>query len=71
MKKLVWSLTSFGLLILMLPVNGVMEYDEIERFTDFNGTKVIENDVHSEANVLWVPLTLIQSGTENGAGNIF
>ncbi|KAF8051619.1 hypothetical protein N665_1690s0001 [Sinapis alba] len=67
MKKLVWNLTSFGLLLLMLPVNGVMEYDEIEGFTNFNGTKVTENDVHSEAKFLWVPLTLIQSGTENGA----
>lgn len=71
MKKLVWSLTSFGLLLLMLPVNGVMEYEEIERFTDFNGTRMVENDVHSEAKLLRVPLTLIQSGTENGAGNIF
>ena len=72
MKKLLWSLTLFGV-FLILPVNGVMEYDKMEKFTDFNGTNVYqtENDVNSKAKVTMVGLTLIKNAALRSAGNIF
>ncbi|XP_013702401.2 pectin acetylesterase 2-like [Brassica napus] len=68
MKKLLWSLTLFGV-ILILPVNGVMEYDKMEKFTDFNGTNVYqtENDVNSKAKVTMVGLTLIKNAALRSA----
>ena len=71
MKKLLLSLTLFGLTLLILPVNGIMEFDEMEWFTSFNGTKVFktESDVYSEAKFPMVGLTLIQSAAAKGAGN--
>nr|VDD29961.1 unnamed protein product [Brassica oleracea] len=69
MKKLLLSLTLFGLTLLILPVNGIMEFDEMEWFTSFNGTKVFktESDVYSEAKFPMVGLTLIQSAAAKGA----
>ncbi|CAH8390938.1 unnamed protein product [Eruca vesicaria subsp. sativa] len=68
MKKILWSLTLFGV-ILILPVNGVMEFDKMERFTDFNGTNVsqTEKDVNSKAKVTMVGLTLIKNAGLRGA----
>lgn len=74
MKKLLWTLTLFGLTLLILPVNGIMEFEEMEWFTIFNGTKVFqtESDFYSEAKFPMVGLTLIQSAAAKGAGkNIF
>lgn len=50
-----------------------MEFDEMEWFTDFNGTKMFQtqSDVYSEAKFPMVGLTLIQSAASKGAGNIF
>lgn len=71
MKKLLWSLTLFGLtLLILLPVNGMVEFDEMEWFTDFNGTKMFqtEGDIYSDAKFPVVGLTLIQSAAAKGAG---
>lgn len=74
MKKLLWSWsTLFGIILLNIPVNGMMmEFDEMEWFTDFNGTKMFptQNDVYTEAKYPLVGLTLIQSAAAKGAGNI-
>ncbi|KAH0936327.1 hypothetical protein HID58_013444 [Brassica napus] len=69
MKKLLWSLTLFGLTLLVLPVDGMMEFDEMEWFTDFNGTKMFqtESDVYSDAKFPMGGLTLIQSAAAKGA----
>lgn len=70
MKKLLW----IGLILLNIHVNGMMmEFDDMEWYTDFNGTKMFhtENDVFSEAKFPMVGLTLIQSAAAKGAGNIF
>lgn len=75
MKKPLWSWsTLFVLILLNIPVNGMMmEFDDMEWFTEFNGTKVYktESDVYSEAKFPMVGLTLIQSAAAKGAGNIF
>lgn len=75
MKKLLWSWSSlFGLILLNISVNGMMmEFDEMEWFTVFNGTKMFqtENNVYSEAKFPMIGLTLIQSAAAKGAGNIF
>ncbi|KAL1189416.1 Pectin acetylesterase 2 [Cardamine amara subsp. amara] len=71
MKKLLWSWSSlFGLILLNIPVSGMMmEFDEMEWFTFFNGTKMFytENNVYSEAKFPMVGLTLIQSAAAKGA----
>lgn len=70
MKKLLWS----WIILLNIHVNGMMmEFDDMEWYTDFNGTKMFhtENDVFSEAKFPMVGLTLIQSAAAKGAGNIF
>ena len=70
MKKLLWS----WIILFNIHVNGMMmEFDEMEWFTVFNGTKVFQtqNDVFSEAKFPMVGLTLIQSAAAKGAGNIF
>ncbi|KAL0702609.1 hypothetical protein Bca4012_058731 [Brassica carinata] len=68
MKKLLWSLTLFGV-VLILPVNGVMEFDKMERFPDFNGTNVYqtENDVSSKAKPTMVELTFVKNPNERSA----
>lgn len=69
MKKLLWSLTLFGV-ILSLRVNG--EFDKMEKFTDFNGTNVYQtenHDVNSKAKATMVGLTLIKNAALRSAGN--
>ncbi|KAJ4889157.1 Pectin acetylesterase 2 [Raphanus sativus] len=63
MKKILWSLTLFGV-ILTLPVNGVME-----RLPDSNGTNVYqtENDVYSKAKPTMVELTFVKNANERSA----
>ncbi|KAL0758886.1 hypothetical protein Bca101_075036 [Brassica carinata] len=68
MKKLLWSLTVFGV-ILILPVNGVLEFDKMERLPDFNGTNVYqtENNVYSKAKPTMVELTFVKNPVERSA----
>ncbi|KAF8096673.1 hypothetical protein N665_0304s0036 [Sinapis alba] len=68
MKKLLWSLTLFGV-ILILPVNGVTKFDKKEKFTDFNGTNVhqTENDVYSKAKLTMVGLTFVKNASLRSA----
>ncbi|KAJ0254389.1 hypothetical protein HA466_0108860 [Hirschfeldia incana] len=68
MKKILWSLTLFGV-ILILPVSGVMEFEKMERFPDSNGTNVYqtENDVYSKAKPTMVELTFVKNPYERSA----
>ena len=62
----------FGV-ILILSVNGVLEFDKMERLPDFNGTNVYqtENNVYSKAKPTMVELTFVKNPVERSAGNIF
>ncbi|KAG5377851.1 hypothetical protein IGI04_025693 [Brassica rapa subsp. trilocularis] len=68
MKKLLWSLIVFGV-ILIFPVNGVPEFDKMERLPDFNGTHVYqtENNVYSKAKPTMVELTFVKNPVERSA----
>lgn len=61
-NALLWSWSLAGLILFSNLANGVMSFDEMDLFNNYNATN------EGNANVLKVGLTLVQAAAAKGAG---